>query len=171
MTPWPDSTNRRGRLASTPYHGQDSTLTKKFISRAGLVTSTFASPENWWHKMCTMCQQSGTYSSEKEEEARLNKQKKKVRVSILSAYISPFSPRPHPIRFIPKEFVKNWVNPSNAKATFQLKHKDAEIFENHLNPACWYSLDSSCWVLLNEYPCARVSVIFEGFCIIWYLPN
>ena len=29
--------------------------------------------------------------------------------------------------------------------------------------ACCYSLDSSRWVLLNEYPCARVSVIFWLF--------
>ena len=28
---------------------------------------------------------------------------------------------------------REWVNPSNAEATF--KDKDANIFENHLNPA------------------------------------
>ena len=40
------------------------------------------------------------------------------------------------------------------------KHKDARFFENNLNPAMWYSLDSSRWVLSDEYPYARVSVIF-----------
>ena len=25
--------------------------------------------------------------------------------------------------------------------------------------SCWYSLDSSCWALSDEYPCARVSII------------
>ena len=29
--------------------------------------------------------------------------------------------------------------------------------------SCWYSLDSSCSALLDEYPCAMVSVIFQGF--------
>ena len=27
--------------------------------------------------------------------------------------------------------------------------------------SCWYSLESSCWVLSDEYPFARVSVIFQ----------
>ena len=29
--------------------------------------------------------------------------------------------------------------------------------------SCWYSLDSSRWVLSDECPCARVSVIFQCF--------
>ena len=32
--------------------------------------------------------------------------------------------------------------------------------------SCWYSLESSCRVLSDEYPFARVSVIFQRFCII-----
>ena len=32
-------------------------------------------------------------------------------------------------------------------------------------------LDSSCWVLSDEYPFTRVSVIFQFFCIILYWPN
>ena len=32
-----------------------------------------------------------------------------------------------------------------------------------LTLSCWYSLDSSRWVLSNDYPCARVSVIFQVF--------
>ena len=35
------------------------------------------------------------------------------------------------------------------------------FFENHLNPSCWYSLDSSHCILSEEYPCARVSIIFS----------
>ena len=29
--------------------------------------------------------------------------------------------------------------------------------------SCWYSLESSCWVLSNEYPYVRVSVILQLF--------
>ena len=32
--------------------------------------------------------------------------------------------------------------------------------------SCWYSLDSSRWVLSDKYPYARVSVIFQVFCLI-----
>ena len=32
-----------------------------------------------------------------------------------------------------------------------------------LTLSCWYSLDSSRCVLSDEYPYARVSVIFQGF--------
>ena len=34
----------------------------------------------------------------------------------------------------------------------------------------WYSLESSRWVLSDEYLFARVSVIFQVFCIILYNP-
>ena len=36
---------------------------------------------------------------------------------------------------------------------------------------CWYSLDSSHWVLSEEYQYARVSVIFQLFRIIFFLQN
>ena len=51
------------------------------------------------------------------------------------------------------------------------KHKDAKIFENHLNPVILVFIDNSRWVLWDEYPYARGSVIFQGFCIILYWPN
>ena len=43
---------------------------------------------------------------------------------------------------------------------FYLKHKDAKIFENHLNPIMLVFIGYCFpWVLSDEYPCARVSVI------------
>ena len=47
------------------------------------------------------------------------------------------------------------LNPSNAKTIFILSTKHTL--------SCWYSLDSSLWVLPDEYPYARVSVIFYFF--------
>ena len=63
------------------------------------------------------------------------------------------------------------------KAQGRLKY-----LKNILNLPCWYSLDSSCWVLSDEYPCARVKIIFQvfaSFCIgqiatssnIWFKAN
>ena len=37
--------------------------------------------------------------------------------------------------------------------------------------SCLYSLDSSYCVLSDEYLCAKVSVIFQVFCILLYWPN
>ena len=37
--------------------------------------------------------------------------------------------------------------------------------------SCWYSLGSSRWVLSDENPCVRVSVIFQVLCIISYGPD
>ena len=31
-------------------------------------------------------------------------------------------------------YMHEWVNPSNAKSTFTQSNKDANCFENHLNP-------------------------------------
>ena len=54
------------------------------------------------------------------------------------------------------------LNPSNAEATFvHFKHKDAKIFESHLNRHI--GIHGSCGVFSDEYPCARVSVIFFRF--------
>ena len=36
---------------------------------------------------------------------------------------------------------------------------------------CWYSLDSFRGVLSDEYPCSRVTVIIQLFCILLYGPN
>ena len=57
---------------------------------------------------------------------------------------------------------------------FRLKHEVVKIFEKHLKPVmlwCWYSLDNSSWVLSEEYPCTRISVIFHVDCIILYWLN
>ena len=43
------------------------------------------------------------------------------------------------------------------------KANDAKIFEKLLNPVIWYQLDSSHRVLSDEYPRARVIVIFRFF--------
>ena len=68
--------------------------------------------------------------------------------------------------------ISRWtLNHFNAEATFVQRTRIAKTFEKHLNPACWYSLDSSYQVLSDEYPCARVSVIFQVFWIIVYWPN
>ena len=40
-----------------------------------------------------------------------------------------------------------------------------------LTLSCWYSLESSRRVLSNEYPCARVAVIFLGFLLHFVLAN
>ena len=51
-------------------------------------------------------------------------------------------------------------NPSNAKATFIQSTVMQRILKIILTLSCWYSLDSSRRVLLDEYPFARNSVIF-----------
>ena len=50
------------------------------------------------------------------------------------------------------------LNPSNAKANCHQKNKDVTFFGNHLN-------------ISNEHPYAKVSIIFQFFCIILYWPN
>ena len=63
------------------------------------------------------------------------------------------------------------VNPSNAEATF-IQSTRTQIFLKIIKTlSCWYSLESSWWVLSDEYPFARVSVISQVFCIILYWPN
>ena len=43
------------------------------------------------------------------------------------------------------------------------KAQGRKDFQNHLlTPSCWYSLESSRWVLSDKYPCARVSIIANG---------
>ena len=63
------------------------------------------------------------------------------------------------------------VYPSNAKATL-VQYTRMQIFGKTISTlSSWYSLDSSCWVLSDEYPYARVSVIFQDFCTILLWPN
>ena len=50
------------------------------------------------------------------------------------------------------------------------KHKDTKICEKPSKPS-WYSLESSLRVVLDEYPRASVSVIFQFFCIDVYWAN
>ena len=53
--------------------------------------------------------------------------------------------------------------PPNAAKLFCPIYNDAKIFENHLNPGhvgiAWIAR----WVLSDEYPCDRVSIIFHVF--------
>ena len=46
-----------------------------------------------------------------------------------------------------------------------------DFWKNIWTLSYWYSLESSCWGLSNEYPFARVSVIFQVFRIILYWQN
>ena len=63
------------------------------------------------------------------------------------------------------------INPFNAVATFVQSTKTQTLLKNAETLSCWYPLDSSHEVLSDEYPFARVSIIFQFFCIILYLPN
>ena len=60
------------------------------------------------------------------------------------------------------EIVDN-LNPSNAKATFIQSTRMQRFLKTIETLSCWYSLESSHWVLSDEYPFARVSVIFQFF--------
>ena len=75
------------------------------------------------------------------------------------------------IRVTPLFILSTWPDPFYAEATF-LQSTKTQIFLKTLKTmSCWYSLDSIHWVLSDEYPLARVSVIFQGFCIILHWPN
>ena len=56
-----------------------------------------------------------------------------------------------------------YLNPSNGEATFFQRTRTQRFWKNIQTLSCWYSLDSSRWVLSDEYPFARVSVIFQLF--------
>ena len=62
-------------------------------------------------------------------------------------------------------------NPSNAKASFVQSTRIHIFLKTILTLSCWYPLNSSHWVLSNEYPWVRVSDIFHLFCIILYCQN
>ena len=55
------------------------------------------------------------------------------------------------------------LNPSHAEATFVQSTRMQKSLKTIETLSCWYSLDSSWWVLSYEYPYARVSVIFQDF--------
>ena len=54
-------------------------------------------------------------------------------------------------------------NPYNAEATFVQSTRTQRFLKIIQTLSCWYSLESSRGVLSDEYPVARVSVIFPGF--------
>ena len=58
------------------------------------------------------------------------------------------------------------VNPFADEGTSMQCTKKQKIMKIILTLSYWYSLNSSCWVLSDEYPSARVSVIIHVFCII-----
>ena len=64
-----------------------------------------------------------------------------------------------------------FINPSNAEATCIQKHKDANIFENHLNPVMLVFIGVLLSTLRLVPRCARVLVIFKMFCIILCWPT
>ena len=61
--------------------------------------------------------------------------------------------------------------PSNAKATFVQSTQMQRFLKTIQTLSCWYSLESSHGALSDVYPFARVSVIFQDFCISLYWPN
>ena len=63
----------------------------------------------------------------------------------------------------PRLAVSCLFNPSNAEATFVKNTKMQRLLKTILTLSCWYSLDSYRGALSDEYPFARVSVIFIGF--------
>ena len=54
-------------------------------------------------------------------------------------------------------------NPFNAEATLIKGTSMQKFFKPIQTLPSWYSLESSCWVLSDEYSFARVSVIFQVF--------
>ena len=52
------------------------------------------------------------------------------------------------------------INPSNAEATYVQSTRMQCFLNTILTLSCWYSLDSSRWVLSDEYPFARFFVLF-----------
>ena len=60
------------------------------------------------------------------------------------------------------------LNPSNAESTFVQSTQMQRFLKTIKTMSCWYSLESSRRALSDEYPFARVSVIFRifaSFCI------
>ena len=60
------------------------------------------------------------------------------------------------------------LNLSSVEATFVQSPRMPRFLKIIWTLPCWYSLDSSRWVLSDEYPCTRVLIIFqvfESFCI------
>ena len=55
------------------------------------------------------------------------------------------------------------LKPSNAEATLVQSTRRHQSLKTIWTLSCWYSLDSSWWVLSDEYPYARVSIIFQVF--------
>ena len=76
--------------------------------------------------------------------------------------------RPEILIKISSEFFYTYVSTYKAltQSPFQFcgyfypKHKVQRFLKSIETLSCWYLLDSSRWVLLNEYPFARVSVSF-----------
>ena len=54
-------------------------------------------------------------------------------------------------------------NSSNAGATFVQSTRTQRLLKTIWTLSCWYSLESSLWVLSDEYPHPRVSVFFLVF--------
>ena len=76
--------------------------------------------------------------------------------------------------YVPKdEIIRGGLKPvtlnrSNAKSTFVQSTQMQTFLKTIQTQSCWYSLESSRGALSDEYPFARVSVIFRifaSFCI------
>ena len=64
-----------------------------------------------------------------------------------------------------------WINPSNAVATFAQSTRMQRFFKTIKTLSCWYSLESSCWALSDEYPFAKGFNGFSGFLHNFVLAN
>ena len=62
-------------------------------------------------------------------------------------------------------------NPSNAVATFAQSTRMLRFFKTIKTLSYWYSLESSCWALSDEYPFAKGFKGFSGFLHNFVLAN
>ena len=63
------------------------------------------------------------------------------------------------------------INPSSAVATFAQNTRMQRFFKTIKTLSCWYSLESSCWALSDEYPFAKGFNVFSGFLHNFVLAN
>ena len=68
-----------------------------------------------------------------------------------------------------REYLKCNLNPPNAENTFVQSTRMQDSWKNIETLSSWYSFESSRRVLSDEYPFARVSVIFPGFLYLFVL--
>ena len=66
-----------------------------------------------------------------------------------------------------EKVTENKIPNSNAKTTLVQSTQMQRFLKTILTLSCWYSLESSHWVLSDEYPISKVSVIFFSFFVLF----